>query len=171
MQNVDFKCELRDPGLARLALKRFGAVCATTVHHRDTYYRVPDGRLMRREAEGEPVEFVLYHRVDRAHPTISRFSIFTEDEARLRYGTRELPVWVEVTKDREIWLVDNARVHIDRVDGLGWFMEIDVLVSRDFHIGKCHDLIGRIRESLAPCLGGLIATSYADMVASESDAA
>ena len=171
VQNVDFKCELRDPELARLALKRFGSVCAATVTHLDTYFRVPDGRLMRREAEGEPVEYVLYHRVDRPMPTISKFTILTEEEARLRLGESDPPVWVEVEKQREIWLLKNARIHLDRVLGLGWFIEIDVLVTKDQHVGKCHELIGKIREALGPCLGGLIATSYADMVASESDAA
>lgn len=171
LQNVDFKCELRDPGLARLALKRFNSILAATVSHRDTFFRVPDGRLMRREAEGEPVEYVLYHRVDRPIPTISRFTILSEDEARLRLGAADPPVWVEVWKQREIWLLQNARVHLDQVEGLGWFMEIDVLVTRDQHVGRCHELIRRIREALAPALGGLIATSYADMVAMESDAA
>lgn len=169
MQNVDFKCELRDPDLARLALKRFGGILAASVHHRDTFFRVPDGRLMRREADGEPVEYVLYRRIDRPMPTISRFTILTEEEARLRLGAADPPVWVEVRKQREIWLLHNARVHLDRVEGLGWYIEIDVLVTKDQHVGKCHELIAKIREALGPCLGGLIATSYADMVASEAE--
>lgn len=171
MQNVDFKCELRDPGLARLALKRFGAILAATVTHHDTYFRVPDGRLMRRETEGEPAEYVLYRRIDRPMPTVSSFTILSENEARRRLGASDPPVWVEVHKRREIWLLQDARVHLDQVEGLGWFIEIDVLVTRRRSEQDCRDLIAKIREALGPCLGGLIATSYADMVATETDAA
>lgn len=171
VENVDFKCELRDPGLARLALKRFGAILAAAVSHHDTYFRVPDGRLMRREAEGEPVEYVLYRRIDRAAPTVSSFTILSENEARRRLGATDPPVWVEVRKQREIWLLADARVHVDQVEGLGWFIEIDVLVTRRRSERTCRDLIAKIREALGPCLGGLIATSYADMVATETDAA
>lgn len=171
MENVDFKCELRDPGLARLALRKFGAILAATLAHQDTYFRVPDGRLMRREAEGEPVEYVLYRRIDRPVPTVSSFTILSENEARQRLGASDPPVWVEVRKRREIWLLADARVHLDQVEGLGWFIEIDVLVTKRRSERDCRELIGKIREALGPCLGGLIATSYADMIATESDAA
>jgi len=167
MQNVDFKCELRDPELARVILKRRGAMFVGAADHRDTYYRIPDGRLKKREADREPVEWIVYHRTDRPQPSISRFIIYSSDQLRERYGDRDLPEWLAFTKRREIWLMNGLRVHLDHLSELGWFCEIDALVSKTRHVVKCHEAIADIRQTLAPSLGGMIATSYADLIALE----
>ena len=70
MRTIDFKAELRDFDLARGVLRTTGAMHIVTVSQRDTHYRLPDGRLMRREAEGEPTEWIFYHRVDAAPRSI-----------------------------------------------------------------------------------------------------
>ncbi len=167
MQNVDFKCELRDPDLIRLALRRLDAAHVTTIEQTDTYYRVPDGRLKRRETAGEPTEYVFYHRLDRAAPTVSHFRIYSEQQALARFGHRPLPVWIVVRKVREIYFLDGIHLHVDKVDGLGWFFEADGLVRGGRTSETCEERIDRIREALAPGLGGAIATSYADMLADE----
>jgi adenylate cyclase class IV len=167
MQNIDYKCELRDPELVRAILRKRGAMLVGDAQHDDTYYRVPDGRLKRRAARGEPVEWIVYHRSDRALPRISRFTIYSEDQLYERYGRRSLPEWVRFTKRREVWLLDGVRVHVDHIDGLGWFLEIDALVSTSRNVARCHEIIAKVRKDLAPALGGGIATSYADLVALE----
>ena len=53
MQNVEYKCELRDPELVRGVCARTGATHVGTVRQLDTYFRIPDGRLKKRETEGE----------------------------------------------------------------------------------------------------------------------
>jgi adenylate cyclase class IV len=167
MQNVDFKCELRDPALCRAALRKLGGQYVATVDQRDTYYRVPDGRLKKRESEDEPTEYVLYHRLDRVTPKLSHFTVYTEEQIRERFGARELPVWLTVNKTREIYMWESAHVHLDRVARLGWFLEIDALVAPHQHVGRCHELIARLRGLLGPALGGAIATSYAELMALE----
>ena len=167
MQNVDYKCELRDPDIARALLRRLGGVLVGSGRHEDIYYRVPDGRVKRRAASGEPVEWIVYHRTDRILPRISRFTIYTPEQMIERYGERPLPEWVRISKDREIWLHHGVRVHIDHVHELGWFLEIDALVSSSRNVVRCHELIHNIRAQLQPTLGGAIATSYADLVALE----
>ncbi len=173
-QSVDFKCELRDPELARLALKHLGGAWAENRAHRDTYFRVATGHVKRTEAEGDPIEYVVYERREQARPTLSRFTILNEDEKRERYGERELPVWMVLEKEREIWLYEGVRVHIDQVKGLGWFLEIDALVSRQRNVLRCYAVIERVRDALKPALGGAVAGSYADMLSrdrAEGDAA
>jgi adenylate cyclase class IV len=167
MQNVDFKCELRDAALARAIVRRLNAIHVGESTHHDTYYRVPDGRLKRRRAEGEPVEWIVYHRSDRPTPAISRFSIYSEEQLRERYGERDLPEWLSFTKRRDIWLLEGVRIHFDNVDHIGAFLEVDALVSTSRNVAACHAAIARIRTALEPALGGMIATSYADLVALE----
>ena len=169
MQNVDFKCELRDPELARIALNKLGAQFVNTVTQQDTYYRVPDGRLKKREVDGEPAEYIYYHRLNRPQPTLSHFTVYTEEQVRTRFGTKPLPVWLVVNKTRDIFLLRGTHIHIDNVQDLGYFLEVDALVSANQHVGRCHRLIGKIRDLLGPALGEPIATSYADLIQQDKD--
>lgn len=167
MQNVEYKCELRDLGLARGVCERMGATRVGTVRQRDVYFRVADGRLKRREVSGEPVEYIFYHRPNRLRPKLSHFTIYDHAGAVKRFGTRELPIWVTVDKEREIWLYKNVRIHLDEVAGLGRFLELEAMVGPSCHVGQCHLLVGAIRKRLGPALGEPISLSYSDMMASD----
>lgn len=167
MQNVEFKAELRDPQFARFICRNIGAKSIGTIHQKDTYFRIPDGRLKKRETDGEPAEYVFYHRINRLKPKLSHFTIFTESEAIARFGERPLPVWVVVEKRRDLWMYRHVRLHLDEVARLGHFFEAEALVTPSHHIGRCQRRIAAIREKFAPVLGELIATSYCDLAAAE----
>lgn len=167
MQNVEFKAELRDYQLARLIAGRIGARHVALLKQTDTFYKVPDGRLKKRECEGEPTEYIFYHRLNRSRPKLSHFTIYSEEEARARFGTRELPVWLTVRKTRDLWMYAGVRLHLDRVEQLGDFFEAEALVTPTQHVGRCHEAIADVRSQLGPALGELIATSYADLLAHE----
>jgi len=171
LQNIEFKAELRDTGLARAALRKAGAKRVGEVEQRDTYYSVLTGRLKRRESvadgQAEPIEVIEYERAALAPPKISRFTIYSEAEARERFGEREPPVWVEVRKRREVWDHRGVRVHLDEVEGLGSFFELEALVSPDQDVARCHRRIAELRERFGPALGEPIACGYAEMLARE----
>ncbi|MBL8746331.1 MAG: CYTH domain-containing protein [Phycisphaerae bacterium] len=170
MQNVEVKHELREPDLCRSIIARLGARLAATLRQRDTYFRVPDGRLKKREVEGEGTEWIMYHRQNRPAPRLSHFTIYTEQEALARFGLRPLPVWVIVEKSREVWLMNEVRLHIDEVERLGRFFEIEALVTPRRHVGLCREEVDRIVTELGPMvLGEVIAVSYSDMMAAEID--
>jgi adenylate cyclase, class 2 len=167
MQSVEWKAELRDPELARVILGRLGGVRAGDTEQRDTYYRVGDGLLMKREARDEPTEWIHYRRAHYLRPRLSRFTIYADEEAQSRFGTRPMPVWVVVEKRRTIWLAGSVRVHFDDVQHLGWFLEIEALVSRSANVARCHERIASAREALHPALGEPLAVGYAQLLALE----
>lgn len=164
MINVEFKAELRDRELAQAALRRAGAVRVGRLEQTDTYFRVSDGRLKRREAEGEPTEWIFYDREDRALPKLSRFTIYEEEAALQRFGSRPLPVWVVVNKSRDVWLLGSVRIHLDDVRHLGSFIEIEALVSPKQNVARCHEIVADLRERLGPAMGELISVGYSDLM-------
>ncbi len=170
MQNVEYKCELRDPDLARAVCRRLGARLVASFRQTDTYFRTAEGRLKKRETPGEPTEWIFYHRPDRTRPKISNFTIYSEREARERYGERAMPVWLIIEKLRELWMWDSVRVHFDEVYGLGRFLEIEALVTPRQHLGRCHRAVRRLVETLGPALGEPISCGYSDLIALEQDA-
>ncbi len=164
MHNVEFKVELRDVQLARSIARAHGAAFIDAVEQVDTYYRVPTGRLKKRETTGEPVEFIFYDRDDRSRPKLSHFTIYTEAQATARFGAAPLPVWLTVKKVREIYLLGNIRIHIDTVDRLGTFLEFEALVGTNHPVATCHKAIADLREVFSPVMGEPISCGYSDLL-------
>ena len=164
MQNVEFKAELRDLDLARIQCRTLGATCSGRLEQRDTYYKLPDGRLKRREVPGKPPEWIFYHRPDRPSPRMSHFMLYSDDQARTRWGTLPLREWVVLTKSREVWRLDNVRIHLDSVVDLGAFLEFEAEVSRKRKVRECYEQVYRLREAFAPLLGEAIPGGYGEML-------
>jgi adenylate cyclase, class 2 len=169
MQNFEFKAELRDLALARSICAALGARRILDFVQTDTYFRIASGRLKRREMPGEPAEYIFYDRVNHPSPRASHFVIYSEEQARERFGEGPLPVWVVVRKHRELWMLGNVRIHLDEVEGLGTFLEFEAMVSQDHDAARCHQALARMRQAFAPVLGEAIDCSYSDMAAREQE--
>ena len=172
MKNVEYKAELRDPDLARAIAREIGANPIVKVQQTDTYYNVASGRVKKREAVAldravatpEPVEYIVYERPDRVGPRVSDYRILTEPELRERFGQTPLPVWLTVSKIRELWMWRSVRIHIDKVDHLGWFFEIESLVREPADEQHAGLLADQIRATFAPALGEPVSGSYSDLI-------
>src|SRR6185503_11027994 len=127
------------------------------------------GRLKKRETEGEPAEWISYERPNRVQAKVSEFTIFSEDQARERFGADPLPVWVVVRKRRELWMHGNTRIHLDEVEGLGTFLEFEAMVSRDHTLADCNKALAELRAHFQPALGELIDCSYSDLIARDQE--
>jgi adenylate cyclase, class 2 len=169
VQNVEIKAELRDPALARqiLIAPGIGATWILQLRQTDTYYKVPAGRLKKRECPGEPTEYIFYDRSDKPAARLSHFKIYSEAQAAERFGTTPLPVMVVVPKIRDLYMLGNVRIHLDQVENLGWFVELEALVSPQHSVAACHQVIADLRAKLAPVLGETIAVGYSDLLLAE----
>jgi adenylate cyclase, class 2 len=167
MNNLEFKAELRDLPVARSICRSLHAAWIAEVQQVDTYYRVPTGRLKKREQFGEPVEYICYERPNRSSPKISHFDIYTQKQALERFGSAPLPIWTIVRKTREIFILNHTRIHLDRVESLGNFLELESIVSKQHDQSKCALDITNLRKALAPVLGEAIDCSYSDLLANE----
>jgi len=171
MQNVEYKAELRDLPLARTIAGSIGALRADTLRQTDTYFRIPDGKLKRRETIGHPTEWVAYARPDFSRAKLSTFTIYPEHMARERFGAAALPVWTVVKKTRELWTYQGVRIHLDTVENLGTFIEFEALICPERTQAKAHELVESLRASFAPAMGEAIAVGYADLLMNEPAAA
>jgi len=165
MQNIEFKAELRDIDLARTLLRKIHATAIDTLAQTDTYYRLSDGRLKKRETRGHPTEFIFYHRDNAARARVSRFTIYSQSQARQHFGPTELPVWLKVVKVREVYMHSNVRIHLDRVEGLGNFIEFEALVTSQTPEQACYQAVELLKQAMLPVMGEMLSHSYCDMVA------
>lgn len=160
MQNVEFKAEIRDLEAARRQCGLVGAVLDGTLVQIDTYFRLADGRLKRRESPGRPTEWIYYRRPDGPTPRLAQYTILNDAQARVRYGEGTLAPWKVVRKTRELWLVGNVRIHLDQVEDLGLFIEFEAVVSSRHDLAECRMMVQHLREQFAPIMGESIGGSY-----------
>ncbi len=127
--NVEFKARCADLAAAR---RRAEAVATERVgldHQVDTYFATRSGRLKLRESSLSGAQLVPYLRPDLPGPRRSDYRIIPVDDAA---GTKRLlaeilGVECVVEKEREILLYQNVRIHLDRVKGLGDFLELEAV--------------------------------------------
>ena len=165
MQNVEFKAELRDIEAARQQCTALGAQCIGTMRQVDTYYRLADGRLKRRQTDGGKAQWIYYHRGDRINPRLSTYTILNDQQARRRWGKRSLKTWLTVTKSRELWQLDVVRIHLDVVEQLGCFIEFEAVIDDAHDVEACGLLVVNLREAFQPVIGEPVAVSYSDLMA------
>jgi adenylate cyclase class IV len=99
----------------------------------DTFFRVPNGRLKLREFSDAPAELIYYERADTPGPAESHFErISVPDAAALRAVlAAALGEAGRVAKHRQLYWVGRTRVHLDTVEGLGDFLELEVVLRDD----------------------------------------
>jgi len=167
--NVEIKAKISKPEEIRRFLRDRGAVFRGTDHQRDTYFRVPRGRLKIREGTIESC-IVHYTRADETGPKrcdyeIERFEPGSGALSHIRkILARSLGVLAVVDKEREIYFIDNVKFHIDTVRGLGTFFEIEAVDTGGSGERKLHEQCAEYLERLGITEEQLVSSSYSDMV-------
>jgi predicted adenylyl cyclase CyaB len=136
-RNVEIKAwvedlEALDRRVRELARER-GAGEPEVLYQRDTFYGIRDGRLKIRDFGDGTAELIFYRRPDDAGPTTSHYCrVETRDPEGLGELLAEaLGVVGEVVKKRWVWVIGRTRIHLDRVERLGDFLEIEVVLADD----------------------------------------
>src|SRR3954468_8109655 len=162
--NVEIKARCTDPKAVRAVLRERKARSAGTDHQIDTYFQVPEGRLKLRQGNIENA-LIAYRRPDQAGPKTSDVmlaAVSNGDELRAVLE-RSLGVLVTVDKQREIYYIENVKFHVDLVEGLGMFVEIEACGKREEEaalLGQCREymeLFGIKEEEL-------VERSYSDLL-------
>ena len=165
MHNVELKARLRDPERARTTCASLGAAFAGTLYQTDTYFMSAAGRLKRREVPGEPPQWILYRRDDEAGLKISEYEFLAEADARAQLGPMIERSWVVVRKERDLFMHEGVRIHLDRVGGLGDFIEFEAPVTAARSDAVAREAVRTLRLAFAPAMGEPISVGYADLLA------
>ncbi len=124
--NIEIKARTKQSEAIRAYLLSNGAESRGVDKQTDTYFIVNQGRLKLREGNIEN-NLIFYQRADQAGPKQSNFSLLpAEDPATLKSMlTQALGIKVVVAKRREIYFINNVKFHLDSLEGLGEFVEIE----------------------------------------------
>jgi adenylate cyclase, class 2 len=166
--NLELKARDSDPERSLRAATALGAEDRGTLWQRDTYFAVPSGRLKLREQRPGATELIRYDRPDDAGERPSRFTVVeVEDAEGLRAAlSAQFGVRAVVEKERHLLLHRNLRIHLDRVEGLGTFVELEAMADpQGDDLDAEAAALAELREALAIDAATLVAGSYAELIA------
>ncbi len=166
MKNVEIKAKCLDPDKIERILFENGADFKGLDHQTDTYFNVKQGRLKLRQGNIEK-SLIYYDRPNKKGPKQSTFNLYKSGNIEELKPLLEssLGVMVEVKKNRKIFFLDYVKFHIDEVEGLGSFVEIeagDLEVDRS--VEELRQLCDYYMNLLEIKEENLVNISYSDML-------
>lgn len=132
----------------------------------DVFFHVPMGRLKLRLFSDHDGELIAYERPDQSGPKSSHYRIFpTEDPLALkRVLTESLPIHGIVKKRRSLFLVGRTRIHLDEVESLGKFIELEVVLEEGMSPSQGRGIVNTLMVGLEIEAESLIDTAYIDLL-------
>jgi adenylate cyclase class 2 len=166
-RNLEIKAVDPDPQATLRAALELGAEDAGWLHQRDTYFHAVQGRLKLREAPPEPAELIAYARAELAGPKVSLYRVVpvADHHALIEALSESLGVKVVVEKARRLLRWRNVRIHLDRVEGLGDFVELEAVAASPGGLEVERDRVEELRAALGITDELLVAHGYADLFA------
>src|SRR5215213_1650988 len=151
-RNVELKARDADPARTLERALAAGAREHGILHQRDTYFAVRHGRLKLREEEPGGATLIAYERPDTAAERVSDYRLVpVPDPAALRAALEATDgILAVVAKARRLLLwEDSVRIHLDAVEGLGSFLELEAVAAPGSDLAREHDQVARLRDALA----------------------
>ncbi len=167
--NVELKARDPDREASIARCVALGAADHGLLHQRDTYFAARTGRLKLREQRELGSELIAYRRTDALeseHSTYTRAPVTDAESLRGALGTA-LGTTVVVVKRRRLFIWENVRIHLDEVDGLGSFIELEALVDGD--VAAAEAKAAKLRTELAIEDASLVAVGYSDLLMDSRD--
>jgi adenylate cyclase, class 2 len=163
--NVEIKARTNKSAAIRNYLLNNGAEFKGVDEQTDTYFNIDNGRLKLRQGKIEN-NLIFYNRPNQAGPKQSDFDLLkVEDEnVLLNILARALGIKVVVHKKREIYYIQNVKSHLDFLDDLGEFVEIEA--SNKVHpieTSKLHEQCAYYMREFGIEQEDLLNLSYSDM--------
>ncbi len=165
-RNIELKARLRDPSAARQIAAALATAPVESQRQRDTYFRVRHGRLKLREIEGRTSQLVWYARTDQFGPKGSDYRLVSvAHPAELREALASAcGICAVVEKQREIFLYNNVRIHLDVVADLGDFIEFEAVLGPEVNDAAGRAQVEFLQSAFQLSADDLLDRSYGEML-------
>lgn len=164
--NLELKARTTDLDLARDRVCELGADLQGAEHQVDRYYQVSKGRMKLRQSSLDGAHLIVYLRPDDVSACVSTFHRLPVDQPEELIETLEAIFGASATvdKEREVWWWNYVRIHLDRVAGLGTFVEFEARLDTISDPGEAQRLIDELTRQLGIESSDLISDSYGEMI-------
>lgn len=165
-RNIEIKARIASIEILEPVVARIADDGPIPIFQDDTFFPCANGRLKLRMLAQDEGELIFYRRSDQAGPKESFYvRTHTAEPAALRatltlaYGEAG-----RVVKHRRLYLIGRTRVHLDRVEGLGDFLELEVVLAEDEPTQSGVEVAHDLMEQLDIQPGQLVEHAYVELL-------
>jgi predicted adenylyl cyclase CyaB len=171
VKNLEIKVACNKATFTAVSARAVALGETSLLKQRDTYFNVPSGRLKLREiekVEERRAELIGYSRPDDVG---ARYSVYHRAEIAidqiddLTKALRDtIGVRVVVAKAREVVLYRRTRIHLDQVENLGYYIELETVMAGGDSEADAESELAQVMSLIGidglPAIGG----SYSDLL-------
>lgn len=164
-RNIELKARCVDLDAARAAAEAAGATFVATLAQTDTYFVVARGRLKLREMP-DRAELIAYDRSDTAEVRGCDYHVVpvADGPGLLAALASTAGIRGQVFKRRDLWMWQNVRIHLDRVEGLGTFVEFEAVLGEGETDQSGHAKVKHLCAAMGITDADRLAVAYADLL-------
>jgi len=167
--NIEIKARVDDFEALRTRADSLSDRPLQILPQEDTFFKTQKGRLKLRIQAPDQGYLIYYERFDQEGPKRSDYHLAeTNDPENLKqtlslaYGIRGV-----VKKTRYLYMVGQTRIHLDEVEGLGHFMELEVVMREDQSDAEGQTIAEELMRRLGIREEALIEGAYMDLLESD----
>lgn len=164
--NIEFKARLRDAMIQELAVVEMTQTQPEILIQRDTFFHVTHGRLKLREISGAEPHLIQYFRDDVAEVRRSDYVIVPVPDPVMFVEAMDRSQGIRgiVRKLRKLWIVGQTRIHLDHVEQLGDFIELEVVLHDEQTDDEGNAVARELMKKLSVSDDDIVDLAYIDLL-------
>ncbi|HEX4052797.1 MAG TPA: class IV adenylate cyclase [Tepidisphaeraceae bacterium] len=166
-RNIEIKARAHDLTETLRLAQALSSSHSEALFQEDVFFGVPAGRLKLRTINHTRSELIFYDRADETGPKCSNYIRFPVSDAVIMRRQLESAFGIRgiVRKSRRLFIVGTTRVHLDEVQELGDFVELEVVLPPDGSAEAAVSTAREIMRKLKVDDASLVAGAYIDLLA------
>jgi predicted adenylyl cyclase CyaB len=164
--NIEIKARIKDPVRLRRLAEEISDTPGQLIPQEDIFFHSPSGRLKLRVLGPDEGQLIYYEREDATGPTQSNYLIAPTNapDALKTLLTQAFGVRGVVRKNRTLFLVGNTRIHLDEVESLGSYMELEVVLGPEEGAAEGQAIAADLMARLGIKRADLVDVAYIDLL-------
>ncbi len=165
-ENIEIKARASDFNRQKTIAKTLCKHPGEQIWQEDIFFNISKGRLKLRIFDSGSGELIYYIRADSSGPKVSQYeiSVINEPESLKNILTSSLGVRGVIKKQRTLYKIGHTRIHFDKVEGLGNFIELEFVMQDNISKNEALQTVENLMKKLEIQDNQLINTAYIDMV-------
>jgi predicted adenylyl cyclase CyaB len=170
-ENIEIKARAKDFSRQCQLAQQASGSSGEIILQEDTFFDVARGRLKLRILSASQGELIYYERIDVAVPRKSEYYVAQSSTPKSLETVlcATLHVRGTVKKRRTLYKAGQTRIHMDEVEGLGCFIELEVVLERGQDEAEGMRIAREFMDRLEIAEEDLLAQAYVDLLMSATD--
>lgn len=165
-QNVEIKASIKNYSRLADIVSKLADEGPDLLNQEDTFFNCPHGRLKLRKFSENQGDLIFYKRDNLPGPKLSEYQILPTNNPDLLWNilAASLGVIGVVRKKRTLFKIAQTRIHLDHVEGLGGFLELEVVLNDHQGVDFGESIAKELLERLEIKSESLLEKSYLELL-------